>query len=142
MKTTPLVYNNFIFQCKIYISISIDETLTRIRKRERCWFTRYLTIEIGYKYLDFITCTSDNNGNRYLECTPSGGKRKGGKFDRESRKNVGTKVKERNTCKFHPDGMAGLLARHGSIISDSGVAPAAEWGRPVRPTGSSSMVYV
>lgn len=31
--------------------------------------------------------------------------------------------------------MAGLLARHGSIISDSGVAPAAEWGRPVRRGG-------
>lgn len=31
--------------------------------------------------------------------------------------------------------MAGLLARHDSIISDSGVAPAAEWGRPVRRGG-------
>lgn len=53
--------------------------------------------------------------SKYHWLVPSRGKKKRGSII----KIVGTKVKERNTCKFHSDGMAGLLARHGSIISDS-----------------------
>lgn len=38
------------------------------------WFTRYLTIKIGYKYISalLLVRTGDNNGNRYLEIPLTG----------------------------------------------------------------------